>query len=75
MNQRDDIGKLLLRVTLAVIVLFLGIFKLTHGVAWIQGPLAALGLPGFLAKGTYVAEVVAPRLIPGMPTACAGFVP
>jgi len=63
MSNREDLGKLLLRVTLAVIVLFHGIFKLTHGVAWIEQPLAAFGLPGFLAYGTYVAEVVAPLLI------------
>ena len=63
MPNREDLGKLLLRVTLAVIVLFHGIFKLTHGVAWMEQPLAAFGLPGFLAYGTYVAEVVAPLLI------------
>jgi len=63
MASREDLGKLLLRVTLAVIVLFHGIFKLTHGVQWIGQPLAALGLPAFLAYGTYVAELAAPVLI------------
>ena len=63
MASREDLGKLLLRVTLAVILLFHGIFKLTHGVQWIGQPLAALGLPAFLAYGTYVAELAAPVLI------------
>jgi len=63
MASREDFGKLLLRVTLAVILLFHGIFKLTHGVQWIGQPLAALGLPAFLAYGTYVAELAAPVLI------------
>lgn len=63
MNNREDLGKLLLRVGLAVIVLFHGIFKAQHGVAWIGQPLAAVGLPAFLAYGTYVAELVAPVLL------------
>ena len=63
MGTRDDAGKLLLRLTLGGILLFHGIFKLTHGVEWIGGPLGKLGLPGFLAYGTYVAEVLAPVLL------------
>lgn len=63
MGTRDDLGRLLLRITLGGILLFHGIFKLTHGVDWIRGPLGALGLPGFLAYGTYVAEVLAPILL------------
>ena len=63
MNNREDLGKLVLRLALGVIVLFHGVFKLRHGVAWIGGPLAALGLPAFLAYGTYLAEVLAPVLL------------
>ena len=63
MSTREDLGKLLLRVALGGIVLFHGVFKLTHGVEWIRQPLAGLGLPGFLAYGTYVAEVLAPVLL------------
>ena len=61
--NREDLGKLVLRVTLAAVVLFHGIFKLTHGVEWIKQPLTSHGLPGFLAYGTYVAEVLAPLLL------------
>jgi putative oxidoreductase len=63
MGTRDDAGKLLLRLTLGGILLFHGVFKLTHGVAWIEGPLGRFGLPGFLAYGVYVAEVLAPILL------------
>ena len=63
MTGREDLGKLLLRITLAVILLFHGIFKLQHGVAWMAGPLNALGLPAWLAYGTYLAEVLAPILL------------
>ena len=45
MRTYDDLGKLLLRITLGVIVLFHGIYKLRHGVAWIEQPLAEGG-PG-----------------------------
>ena len=104
-----DTGLLVLRLGLATILLFHGVFKLTHGVAWIGGPLGAqvastqearhpagpgwlrqrrpdhqgrragrdrrpaadgvarligaVGLPAFLAYGTYVAEIVAPALL------------
>jgi len=58
-----DLGLLVLRLALAVILLFHGVAKLQHGVAWIQQPLAALGLPGALAYGAYLAEIVAPVLL------------
>ena len=62
-STQADLGKLLLRLGLGGIVLFHGIFKVTHGVDWMNGPLAALGLPGFIAYGSYVGEVIAPVLV------------
>jgi putative oxidoreductase len=62
-TPHPDAGLLVLRWGLAVILLFHGVFKATHGVAWIGGPLSAVGLPGVLAYGTYVAELVAPVLL------------
>jgi putative oxidoreductase len=58
-----DIGRLILRVTLAALLLFHGIDKIVHGIAWMQRPLAALHLPFFVAYGVYVGEVVAPLLV------------
>jgi putative oxidoreductase len=63
MPNREDLGKLVLRVAVGGILLFHGIYKLRHGVAWSEEALAAFGLPGFLAYGTYLAEVVAPILL------------
>jgi putative oxidoreductase len=60
---REDLGRLLLRVALGAVVLLHGIFKLRQGVAWMARPLGELGLPGFLAYGSYLAEVVAPVLV------------
>jgi putative oxidoreductase len=62
-RSTEDLGKLVLRLALATIVLFHGVFKLTHGVEWMSQPLAALHLPAFLAYGTYVAELIAPLLL------------
>jgi putative oxidoreductase len=58
-----DTGLLVLRLGLAAIMLLHGIFKATHGVAWMNGPLSAAGLPSALAYGTYVAELLAPLLL------------
>lgn len=70
-----DLGILVLRFAVAIIMLFHGLYKLTHGVEWIKGPLGELGLPGVLAYGTYVAEIVAPLfLIAGVATRPAALV-
>jgi putative oxidoreductase len=60
---RVDAGLLVLRLALGVILLIHGIWKVKHGVAWISGPLSALGLPSALAYGAYIGEVLAPVLL------------
>lgn len=59
----DDAGKLVLRASLAMVILFHGIAKLTGGVGFIGGMLAKSGLPEALAYLVYVGEVVAPLMI------------
>ena len=59
----DDAGKLVLRVSLGVLVLLHGIFKLQAGVGFIAGMLEKAGLPGVLAYGVFVGEILAPVLI------------
>lgn len=61
--MRDDIGRLLLRLTVGSLLLFHGVSKLRHGVAWIAKPLAAHHLPAFLAYGVYAGEVLGPILL------------
>jgi putative oxidoreductase len=58
-----DAGLLLLRLGVGTLLLFHGIAKITGGVAWIAGPLGRVGLPAWLAYGTYVGEVLAPVLL------------
>ena len=62
-SRSADVGKLVLRLGLALILLFHGIYKIAHGVGWIKPMLAHIHLPTFLAYGPYIAEVVAPILL------------
>ena len=59
----QDFGKLLLRVTVSGLILFHGVDKIIHGVAWIEAPLAALHLPAWVAWGVYAGEVAAPLFL------------
>ena len=58
-----DLGKLVLRLALGVLVLLHGVAKLRGGVDPIAGMLAAHGLPGFLAYGALVGEVLGPLML------------
>ena len=59
----DDIGKLVLRLTLGVLILMHGIAKLMHGIGPIEGMVTAMGMPGFVAYGVYAGEVLGPILL------------
>ena len=59
----EDTGKLILRITLAGLILFHGISKIVHGVAFMGAALQQFHLPGFVAYGVYVGEIVAPVFI------------
>jgi putative oxidoreductase len=59
----DQAGKLVLRVALAVTLLFHGVSKLIGGIGFVGDMLAQVGAPAFLGNLVYVGEVVAPLLI------------
>ena len=72
---RIDAGLLLLRFGVGALLLFHGVYKITHGVSWIAGPLGGVGLPPWVSYGVYIGEVVAPiLLILGLWTRVAGLV-
>jgi putative oxidoreductase len=56
-------GILLLRWTLAILMIFHGWAKVTGGVSGIEGMLVAKGLPGLLAYGVYIGELIAPLFL------------
>ena len=62
-NTQADLGKLVLRIALGVLVLLPGVAKLRGGVGPIGGMLAAHGLPAALAYGALLGEVLGPLLL------------
>src|SRR5262245_35406894 len=62
----DDAGKLILRLTLAVLMLLHGAAKLMNFQATNENlvkQVVGLGLPDFVAYGVYVGEVLAPLML------------
>ncbi len=59
----DDIGKLVLRLALGVLILLHGIAKVTKGISGIESMVTASGLPAFFAYGVYIGELLAPILL------------
>ncbi len=59
----DDVGRLMLRLCLGILILFHGVAKVLHGVDPIAGMLAGAGVPGALAYAVYLGEVVGPLLL------------
>ena len=63
MLTHEDFGKFLLRLAVGGLMLFHGLHKLFDGIDGISNMLIAKGLPGFIAYGVLVGEVIAPCLI------------
>ncbi|WP_297198834.1 DoxX family protein [uncultured Pluralibacter sp.] len=61
--NKGDAGKLLLRLAVGGLMLFHGLHKLFGGVEGISSMVVEQGLPGFLAYGVLIGEVLAPCLI------------
>lgn len=73
--HNDALGKLILRLSVAGLILLHGIAKLLNpgSLTWIGDTLAGQGLPSFLAYGVLLGEVVAPVMaIIGWQTRVAG---
>lgn len=63
MLHHPDIGKLILRLALGLLILLHGIAKLLNGIGGIENMLVSQGLPAFLAWGVFIGEVIAPLMI------------
>ncbi|SOD41986.1 DoxX family protein [Nitrosovibrio sp. Nv4] len=63
--HNDDLGKLILRVTVGILILFHGIHKILNpgSLDFISKQLTSIGLPQGLAYGVYAGEVIAPLMI------------
>ena len=62
MNKNINLGLLILRIAVGVLMLLHGIAKIGH-TSFIAGMLTEKGLPSFLSYGVYITEIVAPILI------------
>ena len=64
--QLDSIGKLVLRLTLGVLMLFHGVSKLMQPAGVIErigAQLSGAGLPPLLVYGVFIGEILAPLMI------------
>ena len=59
----ENLGKLVLRLMLGGMMLFHGIDKALHGIAFIKGIVHLHGLPEALSYGVYIGEILAPIFI------------
>lgn len=58
-----DVGILIFRLSLGFLMFLHGFHKLTHGIEGIIDMLSSKGIPGFLAYGVYIGELIAPFLL------------
>ena len=63
MNRFDDAGKLLLRLTIGILLLMHGLFKLANGIDTVTILVQAQGWPAWLAFGVFIGEIIAPSLL------------
>ena len=63
--QSDALGKLILRLTVGILMLFHGVHKLLNpsSLDFISKQLVGIDLPQALAYGVYLGEIIAPLLI------------
>ncbi|MFA6832542.1 MAG: DoxX family protein [Bacteroidaceae bacterium] len=63
MKTYNNLGLLVLRMTIGLLMLLHGFSKLSGGLDFIQSMLESKGLPGFLSYGVLVGEILAPIAI------------
>ena len=63
MFQSYDLGKLLLRLLVGMMIMFHGIDKLIDGIAGVKSLVVSAGLPEFFAYGVYIGEIIVPIFI------------
>ena len=63
LDRNTDLGILILRLSLGVLMILHGISKLMYGPGFIENIVTSAGLPSFIAYGVYVGEVIAPIFI------------
>ena len=62
-TRLDDLGRLILRLAVGVLLLMHGVAKFRSGNGFVEQMVSQNGLPSFVAYGSYVGEIVAPVLV------------
>lgn len=62
-ERKDDIGKLLLRLSIGGLMLIHGINKLVTGTDQIEGLVTSIGLPAFFSFGVILGEIIGPLMV------------
>jgi putative oxidoreductase len=62
-DAMSDLGRLVLRLVLGILILFHGVSKITGGIAFVTGALEKAGAPGAIGYLVYVGEVLGPLLV------------
>ena len=63
MEQSNNIGLLILRCTIGILILFHGIANMNSNYAFIKNVLDGYHIPNFLAYGVFIGEIIAPLFI------------
>lgn len=63
MKKNTDVGLLIIRLSIGILMLLHGLAKLGGSLGFIKGILAGMGLPTFIAYGVLVGEILAPIAI------------
>jgi putative oxidoreductase len=62
-QQKEDLGKLILRITSAGLLFLHGSHSAMYGIQHVKNMVTTVGLPEFVAYGNLIGEVVAPIFI------------
>jgi putative oxidoreductase len=62
-EKNSDLGLLILRCTVGILIVFHGIANMNSNYAFIKSLLNGIGMPEFLAYGGFIGEIIAPILI------------
>lgn len=63
MLKNEDLGKLVLRVSIGFLMLFYGMDKIINGIGGLDAMFKSMGIPGFFAYAIYLGQVFAPLML------------
>lgn len=75
LEKNNDLGLLVLRLSIGILMLLHGVSKMIYGIGFIEQVVIDAGLPQFIAYGVYVGEVLVPLfIIAGVATRAAALI-